>query len=133
MKRRCGNLKDPSYCNYGGRGISVCEEWENSFISFKDWAFTHGYKIGLTLDRIDNDGDYEPSNCQWVPKIIQESNKRSNHNVTFKGQTKTLTQWANEYGISLSTLRFRLKKGFSFESALTLPIDSRFSRSQIGV
>lgn len=132
MKKRCNDPKDPGYNNYGGRGISVCQEWENSFLTFYNWAIKNGYKekSGLSIDRINNDGNYEPSNCQWVPKAVQDNNKRSNDFHTFNGQTKTLTQWAREYGISTSTIRFRIKKGFSFQDALTLPIDTRFSRPQ---
>ena len=133
MKRRCSELKDPAYNNYGGRGISVCDEWKNSFIAFKDWAIQNGYKdkSGLSIDRINNDGNYEPSNCQWVSKRIQDNNKRTNNYHTINGQTKTLTQWADEYQISVSTLRFRLRRGIPFETALTTPINAAFSRKAV--
>jgi len=78
MKRRCYNPNDQAYENYGGRGIIVCEQWEKSFVMFEIWAKMRGYKDNLTIDRIENDGNYEPSNCRWVTKTEQAHNKRNN-------------------------------------------------------
>lgn len=88
IKQRCFNKKSKSYINYGGRGISVCDEWKNDYISFVNWANKNGYKEGLSIDRIDNDGNYEPSNCRWVNRIIQSRNTRkihSNNTTGFRG------------------------------------------------
>ena len=77
MKRRCYNSKVPDYKYYGGRGIKVCEEWKDDFQKFADWAITHGYTDNLTIDRRNVNGDYEPSNCQWVTMAEQANNRRT--------------------------------------------------------
>lgn len=77
MKQRCGNPKATEYSSYGGRGITVCEEWKNDVQKFVDWAITHGYASNLTIDRIDVNGNYEPDNCRWIPQAEQYSNMRN--------------------------------------------------------
>ena len=76
MKARCNNLNNKRYSSYGGRGITVCDEWRESFQAFYDWAMINGYREGLSIDRIDNDGNYEPSNCRWATASEQQKNKR---------------------------------------------------------
>lgn len=76
MKQRCYNPKNTGYANYGGRGIRVCDEWLNSFSAFYNWALSHGYDDTLTIDRINNDGNYEPNNCRWLTRAQQNKNKR---------------------------------------------------------
>lgn len=122
MKARCYRKSTREYCNYGGRGISICDEWLNSFEPFKEWALSNGYKDDLTLDRIDNNGNYEPSNCRWITNQEQQHNKRTNRLITFNGITKTLTQWAKEMNLTVKGLETRLDRcGWNIEKALTTP------------
>lgn len=108
IKTRCYNQNDVHYERWGGRGITVCDEWKNDFQTFYDWAMSNGYQDNLTLDRIDNDGNYEPSNCRWVTTTIQNRNKRNCKPITYNGKTKFLNDWAKEYGIKPKTLWMRL-------------------------
>lgn len=96
IKQRCYDKGDKGYKNYGGRGIRICNEWANDFASFHDWAIANGYRDDLTIDRIDNDGDYCPENCRWVTTKVQDNNKRNNRNITYNGKTQTLAQWCEE-------------------------------------
>ena len=100
MIHRCTNPKRDRYKNYGGRGIKVCEEWINSSDNFIEWALSNGYKNDLTLDRIDVDGDYKPSNCKWSNLKEQANNKRSNVFINIDGDIKTVAQWSDCTGIS---------------------------------
>lgn len=121
MKRRCYDEKDPAYKNYGQRGISVCDEWLDSFVCFKEWANDNGYRIRLTLDRIDNNGNYCPENCRWATAKEQSNNRRNNINVTFNGQTKTLKQWSESIGLSYDALWARWKAGWDIPTLLQTP------------
>jgi len=125
MIQRCENPNDKPYKYYGGRGITVCEEWHNSAI-FIDWALANGWQKGLTLDRIDNDGNYEPSNCHWVTRKEQARNRRSNRRITFNGKTQTLAQWAEELNIKDKILWNRINRyHWPIERALTEPVRRR--------
>ena len=127
---RCFCKTNKNYHNYGGRGITVCAEWadkENGFDSFYKWAIQNGYNANAefgkcTIDRIDNNGDYEPNNCRWVDIKTQANNKRQNHLITFNGKTQNVTQWATELGFTKSTLFNRIRKGWSIEKMLTTPV-----------
>jgi len=120
MKQRCFNENNANYIFYGGRGIKVCNEWKNSFIEFYNWAIENGYKEGLSIDRINVNGNYEPDNCQWVKMKIQTRNKRDNVFVEFNGENLCIQDWANRLGINHTTLTKRLKK-WSVEKSLTTP------------
>lgn len=117
MKDRCNNPKSTSYPNYGARGIKVCDRWANSFELFHQ-DMGDPPSMNHTLDRIDNDGNYEPSNCKWSTSAEQASNTRFNRNITFQGETRTLSEWARRLGISHSALASRLNK-WPIEKALT--------------
>lgn len=99
MKNRCYNLKHDSYKRYGGRGIKVCQEWFDSSSHFIKWALNHGYKEGLQLDRIDVNGDYEPSNCRWVTAKTNSRNRRNTVYLTCSGETKSIAEWCEIYNI----------------------------------
>jgi hypothetical protein len=107
MNGRCHYPKHKHYKNYGGRGISVCEEWKE-FIPFYEWAVANGYQENLTLDRIDVNGNYCPENCRWVDRFVQNNNKRGNRYIEFEGKKQTLTQWAKELGIKPNSLIYRI-------------------------
>ena len=102
LKGRCNNPNDPRYDRYGGRGISVCEEWNTSFQSFYDWAISNGYSDDLTIDRIDNDGNYEPANCKWSTNKEQCNNRVTNINIKIGNTTKTLTEWCKIFDVDVS-------------------------------
>lgn len=108
MKDRCHNSNSDMYKYYGARGIEVCLEWRNSYNTFKEWALSNGYSEELTIDRIDNNKGYCPANCRWVTMKEQSRNKRSNRLIAYKGETKTLTEWAEIMGVNRRTLQNRL-------------------------
>lgn len=119
IKDRCFNPKNKAYQNYGGRGIRVCKEWAESFENFYEWAINSGYSEELTIDRIDVNGDYEPNNCRWADVKTQSNNTRRNHYLTYKGETKSLAEWAEIKKINYSTLRARINTyHWSVEKAL---------------
>ena len=122
MYCRCYYPSTNGYQNYGGRGIKMCSEWINNPQSFYDWAINNGYQEGLSIDRIDVNGNYEPSNCRWVTKEVQDNNRRNNRKITYNGETKTLSQWCKKYNINIVTLSDRLKAGLSIEEALNKPV-----------
>ena len=107
---RVENINATGYQYYGGRGISVCQEWRNDFMSFYNWAISNGYEEHLTIDRIDVNGNYEPSNCRWANWETQANNKRNNHYVFINGERFTVTQISKLYNINLRTLCHRLEK-----------------------
>ena len=119
MLDRCYNQKAKRYQDYGGRGITVCEEWRDNVESFKEWAFNNGYKENLTIDRIDNNGIYEPNNCRWTTMKEQSNNRRNTKKYTLYGKTKTLSQWCEIYSKKYELVKRRIKIGWSLEKALT--------------
>lgn len=122
MIQRCENPANKSYPSYGGRGISVCEEWRNDISAFFKWAKESGYGMGLSLDRIDNNKGYSPNNCRWTTVARQNLNKRNNRFVTYAGKTQTLKEWADSVGMKDVTLNSRIRAGWDIERALTEPV-----------
>lgn len=121
MKRRCYNTNDARYKYYGARGIAVCNEWLNSFEAFYEWATNNGYKKGLTLDRINVNGNYCPENCRWIDIKIQTRNRRSNLIFTYNNETLCLKDWAIKYNIKYNTLVHRINRNWSIKRALNTP------------
>ena len=117
MRYRGDNKNNQAYEMYGARGIKVCDEWQE-FGAFRDWALENGYLDNLTLDRIDVNGNYEPSNCRWADAVTQMNNRRSTPHYTVDGRSLTISQWSRETGIPRSTILNRLKRGMSFEAAI---------------
>ena len=127
MKQRCNNPNNTVYKNYGAKGIRVCDEWKY-FKNFKNWALKNGYNDTLTIDRIDSNGNYEPSNCRWVSRKVQANNRETNVNIEFNGETHTLTEWAEKLCISQKTLWARLNNPeWTTERALTERPHKEFS------
>ena len=127
MLSRCCNQNNNRWYRYGGRGIKVCARW----LVFVNFLADMGEKPkGLSIDRIDNDGNYEPGNYRWATPIQQKNNASSNRMITFKNKTQSMANWAREVGIRNATLWERLRMGMSVEDALTKPI-SPFSRAYL--
>lgn len=126
MRHRCENPADKSYERYGGRGIKVCDEWKNDITAFINWGLANGYKEGLSIDRIDNDGDYSPENCRWANPTQQSNNRSTNAYVTYNGETHTYAEWSRITGIKQLTIRHRIEDlHWSVEDALTVPTTER--------
>jgi hypothetical protein len=123
MKQRCSNANRPEYSNYGGRGIAVCKEWVSSYEAFRDWALLNGYATGLEIDRTNNDGNYEPSNCRWITQKLNVGNRRVTIIATAFGETKPITHWVEDERckVCYSTLKRRLQTGWEAEAALSSP------------
>lgn len=127
MRRRCQDNTRPEYDRYGGRGISVCDRWNNSFEAFLEDMGEP--EKGLTIERIDNDGDYEPGNCKWATVAEQNRNKRDKSQFEFRGKVKSLTEWAESLGIERSILSGRIQRyGWTVERAFTTPVVERSKR-----
>ena len=120
IKQRCTNPKNSRFSDYGGRGINLCHEWLD-FEPFFRWAIENGYKNGLEVDRIDNDGGYSPDNCRIVERKQNQRNKRDNHFIEFANKRLTISDWAERVGTSPKTIWKRLYRGWSVPSALFLP------------
>jgi hypothetical protein len=122
MIQRCCNENSRAYKDYGGRGITVCDEWRLSIETFHGWAVNNGYKENLTIERIENNGNYCPSNCKWIPMKDQLRNQRTSKRLTYKNQTKIAADWGRELGIPASTICARKRSGWSDERALSQPV-----------
>lgn len=121
MKMRCANPKAISYKYYGGKGITVCEEWQ-TFEPFWRWAGANGYADGLTIDRIDNNGNYTPDNCRWATPKEQQNHTSYTRILEHHGEKRSVMEWSENLGIPSTTLYNRLRRGWEIERALTTKI-----------
>lgn len=123
MKARCYNKNNPDYKDYGERNICICKEWlgKNGFENFYKWSMKNGYSEKLSIDRIDVNGNYEPTNCRWADDVMQANNKRNNKIISYNGREQTIAQWAREYGMNYSMLYSRISRGWSVKDALETP------------
>ena len=122
MKDRCYNTRNRSYKVYGGKGIRVCEEWFEDFQVFNDWAVASGYETGLSIDRIDNDGNYCPENCRWVTPIEQANNKSNSHKIMYNGETHTIAEWSRISGMNYDLIKSRIYRGWSADEVFETPL-----------
>lgn len=120
IQRCCNDRERYEWEKYGGRGITVCEGW-HKYEAFRDWALSSGYSEDLTIDRINVNGDYCPDNCRWATVYEQNNNKRTSKYISFNGETGTIREFADRYGLAYSCLYTRLKLGWSIEDALLIP------------
>lgn len=121
MKDRCYSEDHVAYNRYGGRGITICEEWLDDYFKFEDWALDNGYSEELTIDRIDNDRGYSPNNCRWATQIQQMNNRSNNNLVEINGTIKTISQWARQHNLAWSTIKQRVVSGKTGEEILARP------------
>ena len=130
LKSRCYNPKNKRYNVYGRKGIQVCDEWKNDFMAFRKWAYENGYDENAprgkcTIDRIDNNGDYEPLNCRWVSYSRQQRNTQKTTMFEYKGITKPLIDWCEELNLPYKTIKWRYSKWGKVEKVLTHPISHK--------
>ena len=119
MKSRCYNPNIKNYKDYGGRGISICNEWVENFECFYTWAIKNGYSEELSIDRIDVNGNYSPSNCRWTDRVGQQNNKRNNRILEYGGEKMTMAQLSRKFGISRSKIEKSIKKGLSVDEIVS--------------
>lgn len=112
MRKRCTDPSHRMYYRYGGRGIRVCDQWRSFSAFLKDMGERPS---GLVLDRINNDGNYEPSNCRWVTRQVNQRNMRSNRLITYRGETRTVVEWSEVTGLPVERIRSRLKRGWAVQ------------------
>lgn len=131
MKQRCSLKNCKSYKDYGGRGILVCDEWQNGFVAFMEWSMKNGYKEGLQIDRIDNNGNYCPENCRWVTRTTNQRNKSNNHKVEINGQLVRVEDVMDESVISRKLFVRRLQKGWPLEDAVLPKFGNGYRRRSL--
>lgn len=133
MKRRCYDKSNSHFEYYGGRGITICDEWLtpcNGWKNFRSWALSNGYKVGLTIDRIDNNAEYSPKNCRWVDMFVQANNKSDCHFITYKGKTDTLSNWCKRLGLNYRTTIDRINvRKWSIEKAFEMPVEHKYAKN----
>ena len=123
MKKRCFNKKRKQYKDWGGRGITICDPWMD-FFGFSQWALSNGYRDDLTIERKDNNGNYCPENCTFIPIGMQSKNRRNIHLIEYHGEIKSISDWARCFDVKQNTITDRLRRGWNVERALNTPTKS---------
>ena len=131
MKNRCYNPKHKNYLNYNGKGISICDEWKNDFELFYDWSISNGYKKGLSIDRVNNNGNYEPKNCRWVTKREQMWNTSKNKIIEYKNENRCLAEWCDILNLNYETIQSRFHRGWSIDKSFETPIRKKRPKSTL--
>lgn len=124
MRSRCYNPNNKNFDHYGGRGVGICAEWQ-TFEAFESWAMSHGYQDGLTIERKDINAGYSPGNCCWITPAEQQKNKRTNKAITYCGETHIAAEWDDILGFKHGVVAARLKRGWSEDEAVTIPLGQR--------
>ena len=114
MRQRCNNPNNPNYPHYGGKGVTICEEWKE-YVGFRAWAAANGYDDSKSIDRIDVNGNYEPSNCRWADDKTQANNTTRNRRIAFRGRNMTISEIADLLDVSYSTIQHRVERGQALE------------------
>ena len=130
MLERCYNPNNKNYNLYGARGITVCETWKNDFSTFFNWALSNNWQQGLSIDRIDNNGNYYPENCRWSTQLEQCNNQNKNIVLTYQNKTQTLSQWARELNMPYACLYDRYLRKLPVEKVLTPKHFYNFKKEQ---
>ena len=131
MKNRCENKNSKDYKDYGGRGITICDEWQNDFVEFLYWSLKHGWENGLSIERKDVNGNYCPENCCYIPLSEQPKNRTCTTRIEFNGEVHSISEWARIKGMNRSTLKERLNsKNYTLEEALNTPVNKSLARSE---
>jgi hypothetical protein len=127
MWQRCYDKNVSQYSRYGGKGIKICDEWlgENGFVAFRNWSEKNGYQDNLSIDRINNNGDYSPTNCRWATDKEQMNNRNCNVFLCMNGEKHTMAEWSDITGISRATIKSRHRAGWNDVDILTKPVDKR--------
>ena len=121
MKTRCYNPNAPEYNIYGGKGIAICDQWLEDYDAFCEWSLANGYNDSLSIDRIDNNGNYCPENCRWATAFQQMRNTSRNRFYQIGDEVKTISEWCDIYQINLHTFYGRIREGWTVEDALSIP------------
>lgn len=119
MMHRCYDVRHHKYPRYGARGIKICDEWKNNYDNFYKWSLDNNFQLGLSIDRIDNNGDYEPSNCRWATRKQQMRNTSRNRYITYKGETHSLAEWCEILNVKYRTASTRLYRGKSLDQVFS--------------
>lgn len=130
INQRCLNSKNKNYIYYGGRGISICDEWKNSFEAFNNWALKNGYENHLTIERKNVNGNYSPENCSWATTQEQSVNTRKTHRITFRGEVLNTTQLKERYGCNRNTLYIYIKQGKDVKPYIEWSINRMLTKKQ---
>lgn len=120
MRRRCYDKSNKRYANYGGKGIRICDDW-NEYSNFRKWALENGYSENLTIDRIDVNGNYCPENCRWADSLVQANNTTRNRYIEYNEKTQSMADWAREFGIKYYTMNSRIQHGWSMDKIKNTP------------